>query len=134
MRRRKVSHKKNFEGYETSFDDKTLDLLFDKVRKKLLKSSEKYGETYWLNNIEKELIEEIVDVLGWTTLEAVRLLNMVTLKFENLDKIYWEKFLHLQDNKFLQELINKIVTELSSRKVPIYISSNGLNAVKKRKE
>jgi len=110
-----MSHVDNFEHLELPLSEKTIDKLFSTVKTKLVKSGNKYGNTFWLNNVKKELNEELVDIIGWSTLQVLRLQHMAQSRFADLDKIYWEQFLSMQDTEFLETLKCKITEEIQKR-------------------
>jgi len=110
-----MAHEKNFKEYQTKFNPQLLEELQKVVKTKLLKSSEKYGETYLINDVAKELREEIIDIVGWSTLEALRLLEVLNTRFVDLDKVYWKQFLKIQSTKTLATLAGRIGEELNKR-------------------
>lgn len=107
-----MAHEENFD-HETDLSG--LDELFQAVKVKLEKSSSKYGETYWLNDINEELRQEIIDILGWTSLQALRLLTVARSQFMDLDKVYWEKFFSHQTDESLRVLKGRIDQALLTR-------------------
>jgi len=108
-----MAHEENFD-HETDLSG--LDELFQAVKAKLEKSSSKYGETHWLNDINEELRQEIIDILGWTSLQALRLLTVARSQFMDLDKVYWEKFFSHQTDESLCNLKQKIDIALADRR------------------
>ena len=112
-----MAHEENFTPESTGVTPEKLDQLFAEIKSKLLKSSAKYGNTMWINDINTELQQEIIDIVGWAALEAFRLLHVVESRFISLDRIYWDKFLNNQTDASLTELFNRIQSEIENRKI-----------------
>jgi hypothetical protein len=96
--------------------DKVADMI-TLVTDKLFKSSQKYGtSSYVLNDMTREIQEEIVDLVGWSLMESVRLMEALKGKIYHADEIYWENFLKRQDTSFLEVLKGRVSNELTVRK------------------
>jgi hypothetical protein len=87
------------------------------VTDKLFKSSQKYGtSSYVLNDMTREIQEEIVDLVGWSLMESIRLMEALQGKIYHADQIYWENFLQKQNTEFLKVLLDKVMEELEKRR------------------
>ena len=95
----------------------TVSNMITLVTDKLFKSSQKYGaSSYVLNDMTREIQEEIVDILGWSLMESIRLMEALKGKIYHADEIYWENFLQKQNTEFLKVLLDKVMGELEKRR------------------
>lgn len=97
------------------YDRKDAEELVAIVLNKLDVSSEKYKDAYVLNDVTREVDEEIVDLVGWPLLQALRMRQAMRGLIVSADNIYWEKFLKNQTPEFLRTLIDKVTEELIRR-------------------
>jgi hypothetical protein len=97
------------------YDRKKAEELIKKVLDKLDKSSAIYKDAYVLNDISREVDEELVDIVGWPLMEVLRIQETIQKIIYKADNIYWEKFLKNQTDEFLNVLQSKVVTELERR-------------------
>ena len=98
-----------------AYDRKKAEALVAKVLDKLDKSSIEYGSNYILNDISREVDEELIDIVGWPLMEVLRLQETMQKMIYKANDIYWEKFLKNQTDEFLQILEKKVVGELGRR-------------------
>ena len=98
-----------------AYDRKKAEELVKRVLDKLDKSSTQYGGNYILNDISRETDEEIIDIVGWPLMEALRLQETLQKLIYSADTIYWEKFLKNQTTEFLRILFNRVEQELEHR-------------------
>jgi hypothetical protein len=89
--------------------------LTQDVLKRVERSAKKYGAAYSLADISSELNEEVLDLVGWTLLEALRIRLILSKKLASIDGEYLEKFLKYHDKDYLQMLKTKIEEELNNR-------------------
>jgi hypothetical protein len=89
--------------------------LLQLVLKKIEVSAEHYQDAYVLNDVPREVSEEIVDILGWTLLECLRVQETVLKRVYQIDRIHWEKFLKNQTDDFLVKLHDQTALELGRR-------------------
>jgi hypothetical protein len=90
--------------------------LLHKMVKKVEKSSEKYKDAYLLNDMSREWEEELVDLVGWVLMQAVRMKEVVIKKIIRNDLVFFDQFFRNQTTKFLKFLKKKIEKELERRK------------------
>jgi tetrahydromethanopterin S-methyltransferase subunit A len=98
-----------------AYDRKKAEELVKKVLDKLDKSNGVYKDAYVLNDISREVEEELVDIVGWPLMEVLRIQEAMQKMIYNADNIYWEKFLKNQTTEFLQTLEEKVLGELLRR-------------------
>ena len=98
-----------------AYDRKVAEALVAKVLDKLDKSSAIYKDAYVLNDISREVDEELVDIVGWPLMEVLRIQETMQKMIYNADNIYWEKFLKNQTTDFLEILFTKVEQELCER-------------------
>jgi len=89
--------------------------LLQKVVKKVEKSSKKYKDAYLLNDMSREWEEELVDLVGWVLMQAVRMKEVVEQKIVRNDLVFFEEFFKNQRTEFLQFLKKEIENELKRR-------------------
>lgn len=89
--------------------------MMEDVLAKLAVSGEKYKDAYVLNDVTREIDEEIVDLIGWPLLQALRLREAFKEIQYSVDRIYWEKFLKNQNTDFLTRLHSEVTRELMKR-------------------
>jgi hypothetical protein len=90
--------------------------LLRKIVKKVERSSEKYKDAYLLNDMSREWEEELVDLVGWVLMQAVRMKEVVGQKIVRNDLIFFDEFFKNQRTEFLQFLKKKIEDELKRRR------------------
>jgi len=90
--------------------------LLRKIVKKVERSSEKYKDAYLLNDMSREWEEELVDLVGWVLMQAVRMKEVVGQKIARNDLIFFDEFFKNQRTEFLQFLKKKIEDELKRRR------------------
>jgi hypothetical protein len=90
--------------------------LLRKIVKKVERSSEKYKDAYLLNDMSREWEEELVDLVGWVLMQAVRMKEVVGEKIIRNDLIFFDEFFKNQRTEFLQFLKKKIEDELKRRR------------------
>jgi hypothetical protein len=103
--------------------DRRKELIEDKYVNEILKqslerigvSSKKYGDSYILADMPKEIQEEIYDVFGWFLMSTSRLLRAFKDKVISIDNIFWEQFLNYQSSKHLTFLKDRVEEELKKR-------------------
>jgi len=78
-------------------------------------SNKKYGDSYILADMPKEIQEEIYDVFGWFLMSTSRLLRSFKDKIISIDNIFWDQFLNYQSEKHLKFLMKKTEEELLKR-------------------
>lgn len=78
-------------------------------------SSEKYRTAYTLADVQNEFDAEILDIVGWPLLEAVRIRQIMRDRLANMDGLYLKKFLEYNDSEYLNTLRAAIDSELSKR-------------------
>ncbi len=89
--------------------------ITEDVLKRVEESAKKYGAAYILADIKEELNQEVLDIVGWTLLEAMRIQLIVSNRLARLDKEYLKKFLKYHDVKYLKMLRDEIDKELVKR-------------------
>ena len=89
--------------------------LMEKVLVRIEQSTKQYGTNYVLANVMKETEDEILDIIGWPLLEAIRLRQLFLKKLGQLDGKYLDKFLEFQTFEYLSHLKEKINAELIKR-------------------
>jgi hypothetical protein len=89
--------------------------LLHKIVKKVERSSEKYRDAYLLNDISREWEEELVDLVGWILMQAVRMKEVVVQKIIRHDLIFFEEFFKNQRTEFLKFLKREVEKELKRR-------------------
>lgn len=89
--------------------------LMEKVLARIEVSTQHYGTNYVLANVMKETEEELLDIIGWPLLEAVRMRQLFLKKLRQLDGKYLDKFLAFQTPEYLSHLKEKIDEELINR-------------------
>jgi hypothetical protein len=89
--------------------------IVENTLKRVEKSAKKYGAAYELADISAEFDQEVLDIVGWSLLEAVRIHLVLSKKLAQLDGKYLEKFLKYHDAGYLKMLEEKIAQELKSR-------------------
>lgn len=89
--------------------------LMEKVLARIESSTKQYGANYILANVMKETEEELLDIIGWPLLEAIRMRQLFLKKLGQLDGKYLDKFLGAQTPEYLSHLKEKIDAELNKR-------------------
>lgn len=89
--------------------------IMAKVVARIEESTRQYGTNYVLANVMKETEEELLDIVGWPLLEAIRMRQLFLKKLGQLDGKYLDKFLIAQTTEYLAHLKDKIDTELTKR-------------------
>lgn len=89
--------------------------ITQEVLTRLQDSAKRYGASYILADIAKELDAEILDIVGWSLLEATRMRLILTGKLATLDEKYLDKFLAYHDDDYLGMLRDRINEELANR-------------------
>jgi hypothetical protein len=89
--------------------------LLRKVVKKVEKSSQKYKDAYLLNDMSREWEEELVDLVGWVLMQAVRMKEVVGEKIIRNDLVFFKEFFKNQRTEFLKFLKKEIEKELERR-------------------
>lgn len=90
--------------------------LINEALAKIEKSEAEYGDSYVLNDISRELGEELVDIVGWTLMQAARLKEIMLPAMRRLDTSFFDKFFTRQDTSFLEYLKEKVSEELEKRR------------------
>jgi hypothetical protein len=98
-----------------AYDRKKAEELLKKVLDKLDKSNGIYKDAYILNDCAREVEEEIVDIVGWPLMDALRLMETLQKMIYSVDRIYWEKFVKNQTTEFLETVMYKVIQELNKR-------------------
>lgn len=93
------------------------------VLNRMKESSKKYGTAYTLADIESEFDAELLDIVGWPLLEAVRIRQVMKNKLAKLNDDYLKKFLSYHDIDYLNKLRSAIDGELRNR------SANSTNEI-----
>jgi len=91
------------------------EILQQEVLERLRHSVSKYGAAYTLADIEQELDSEILDIVGWPLLMAVRMRQILSKRLSLLNNEYLDKFLAYNDSEYLKLLRVKIDKELEKR-------------------
>ena len=86
------------------------------VMKRLESSVKKYGTAYTLADIENEFDAELLDIVGWPLLMAVRMRKLMSGRLAELNGEYLQKFLSFNDTEYLTMLRTEIDKELLSRR------------------
>lgn len=89
--------------------------LLRKIVKKVEKSSQKYNDAYLLNDMSREWEEELVDLVGWVLMQAVRMKEVVGEKIIRNDLIFFKEFFKNQRTEFLKFLEKEVKKELKRR-------------------
>lgn len=89
--------------------------LMEKVLARIEISTKKYGTNYVLANVMQETEEEMLDIIGWPLLEAIRMRQLFLKKLGQLDGTYLDTFLEAQTFEYLTHLKEKIDIELGKR-------------------
>ena len=89
--------------------------ILRRVVKKLEKGSDKYKDAYLLCNMSREWSEELIDLVGWNMLQAIKMYEVLYYKIKHNDLIFYNAFFKNQDTKFLMFLKKKIDKELLHR-------------------
>ena len=89
--------------------------LIRKVIEKVEKSSSKYKDAYLLNDISREWEEELIDLVGWVLMQAVRMKEVISQKIVRNDLVFFDEFFKNQKTEFLEYLKQKIEEELKRR-------------------
>lgn len=89
--------------------------IVENALKRVEDSAKKYGAAYGLADISSEFDQEVLDIVGWPLLEAVRIHLVLSKRLAQLDGKYLEKFLKYHDADYLEMLKEKIEQELKSR-------------------
>jgi len=89
--------------------------IMQKVLARIRRSTQQYGTNYVLANVMEETEEEILDIVGWPLLEAVRMRQILLKRLYSLDGKYLDKFLTAQTPEYLSHLRAKIDAELVTR-------------------
>jgi hypothetical protein len=79
------------------------------------KSSQKYNDAYLLNDMSREWEEELVDLVGWVLMQAVRMKEVVGEKIIRNDLIFFKEFFKNQRTEFLKFLEKEVKKELKRR-------------------
>jgi len=98
-----------------AYNKKVFKDLLQKVIKKIEKSGKTYGDAYLLNDISREWEEELVDLVGWILMQAVRMAEIVKHKIVRNDLVFYDAFFKNQNTSFLRFLKRKIENELKRR-------------------
>ncbi len=99
------------------YDRKKAEELVKKVLDKLDKSNAVYKDAYVVNDIAREVDEELIDIVGWPLMEALRLREAMLGVIYSADNIYWEKFLKNQKTEFLYIILHRIAKEIGTREI-----------------
>jgi len=94
---------------------KVAHIITEDILKRVEASAKKYGAAYILADVQKELDQEVLDIVGWTLLEAIRIRLILSNRLAQLDKEYLKKFLKYHNTEYLEMLKNKIDKELVNR-------------------
>ena len=98
------------------YDEKLLNKVFEDVKQKVENSSKKYNDNaYMLADIPKEIYEELIDIIGWPTLEVLRILELFQGKVAKIEDIYWKNFFPRQTDEFLKDLLIMSLVEIQKR-------------------
>lgn len=89
--------------------------LMGKVIARIEQSTKQYGKNYILANVMKETEDEVLDIIGWPLLEAIRIRQLFLHKLGQLDGKYLVKFVEAQTSEYLTHLKEKIDVELGKR-------------------
>jgi hypothetical protein len=89
--------------------------LLRKIVKKVERSSQKYRDAYLLNDMSREWEEELVDLVGWVLMQAVRMKEVVGERIIRNDLIFFKKFFKNQRTEFLKFLKREVEKELKRR-------------------
>ena len=89
--------------------------MLRKIVKKVEKSSQKYNDAYLLNDMSREWEEELVDLVGWVLMQAVRMKEVVGEKIIRNDLIFFKEFFKNQRTEFLKFLEKEVKKELKRR-------------------
>jgi len=88
--------------------------ILEKVITRIDESYKKYGDQYLLADIPHETDEELLDLVGWPMLHAIRM-QVYLRKFKTLNGEYLKKFIARAETTYLQMLDTYIVEELTKR-------------------
>lgn len=89
--------------------------IMEKVLARIEQSTKQYGTNYVLANVMEETGDEVLDIVGWPLLEAIRIRQLFLKKLGQLDGQYLTKFLTAQTPEYLAHLREKIDAELVTR-------------------
>jgi len=92
--------------------------LIQDVLLRIKNTSKKYRTAYALADVKDEFDAEILDIVGWPLLEAVRIRQIMRDRLAKLDGIYLKKFLAYHDEEYLNTLRAAIDNELLTRTTP----------------
>ena len=101
------------------YNKKVSEWIVKEARKKLDKSSKVYKDAHVIADIPKEYLEECIDLVGWSLMEATRLVEIFQKKVASIDSIYWAKFMVGQKTDFLEFLKKEVDMELNRRKYKV---------------
>lgn len=90
--------------------------LLRKIVKKVEKSSQKYKDAYLLNDMSREWEEELVDLVGWVLMQAVRMKEVIGEKIIRNDLTFFKEFFKNQRTEFLKFLEKEVKKELERRR------------------
>lgn len=100
------------------------ELLMATVRKlmeesyvRIEKSFDKYGMNYIMADISDEVLQEDVDIVGWTSLGIARRRLLEAKAFLEFDDVYLDTFLKRQQPEYLKKLAAKIDKVLEEKKI-----------------
>lgn len=91
--------------------------IMTNVLKRVESSAEKYCSAYVLADIAEELDAEVLDLVGWVLLEAIRIRQVTQKRLARLDGEYLIRFLKYHDTQYLKMLRDSINGELADRKI-----------------
>jgi len=90
--------------------------VIEDVFKRLEMGAEKYKGNYFWTDYKKEVYWELLDLVGYTLLEVVRIIESIEGKKAKIGDVSWRKFLENQETSYLKEVERKIHLELVRRK------------------
>ena len=90
--------------------------IMSKVVARIEESTKQYGTNYVMANVMKEFDDELLDIVGWPLLEAIRIRQLYLGKLGQLDGKYLDKFLVNQTSDYLSHLKDKLDAELDKRR------------------
>ncbi|MEM2174425.1 MAG: hypothetical protein QXI58_02225 [Candidatus Micrarchaeia archaeon] len=97
------------------YNKKIFNKFLKEVVSKVERSSIKYKDAYLLNDMRREWNEELVDLVGWVLMQAVRMKEVVENRIKRNDLVFFDEFFKNQDTSFLKFLKQKIDKELKRR-------------------
>jgi len=98
-----------------TFDRKIADKIIKEVLDRLETGAKKYGNGYLIGDLDREIRQELLDIIGWSILFAVRYELTKRKVLLDTDNIVWERFFRYQDISFLKKLQNMLNKEVKIR-------------------